>query len=112
MVRTTAQITKIVRQYAEELKKQHIRPDKILLFGSYATGSAHPYSDIDLLVISKDFRKIKPLNRLEQLSLATIHLKAPIEAIGYTFEEIEKNKKRSIFWEQIKDTLKLIYSKE
>lgn len=110
MVRTTSQITSLVKQYIKELKKLHINPDKIFLYGSYAIGTAHLYSDIDLLVISKDFKKIKPINRLEKLSLATMPLKAPIEAIGYTVEELEKNKRQSIFWEQIKNTLKVIYS--
>lgn len=109
MVRTTSQITSLVKQYIKELKKLHIKPDEIFLYGSYATKTAHLYSDIDLLVISKDFKKINPVNRLEKLSLATMPLKAPIEAIGYTLEELEKNKKQSIFWEQIKDSLKIIY---
>ena len=109
MVKTAPQINKLVKQYIKELRKIHINPEKILLYGSYAKGNAHTYSDIDLLVISKDFKKSKPLTRLEQLSLATIPLKAPIEAIGYTSEEIEKNKKKSIFWEQIKGSLKIIY---
>lgn len=109
MVRTAPEIAQIVKQYVKELKKRHINPEGILLYGSYATGTAHPYSDIDLLVISKDFKKIKPINRLEQLSLATMPLNAPIEAIGYTPSEIRKNKNQSIFWEQIKNDLKIIY---
>lgn len=109
MVRTKSQINRLVKNYVRELKKRHINPEEILLYGSYAAGTAHPYSDIDILVISKDFKKTNPLNRLEQLSLASIPLNAPIEAIGYTPDEIKKNKNHSIFWDQIKNNLKIIY---
>lgn len=111
MDRTASQITNLVKQYVKQLKKLHINPEKILLYGSYAKGKPCSHSDIDLLVISKDFRKSNPINRLEQLSIATIPLNAPIEAIGYTPEEIEKNKEQSIFWEQIKNSLKTVYKK-
>jgi len=34
------------------------QPSAIILFGSYARGDVHPFSDVDLLVIRKDeFRK-------------------------------------------------------
>lgn len=107
--KTKSQINRLIKQYVRELKKINIRPKEILLFGSYAKGTAHPYSDIDLLVISDDFRKNKPLNRLEILSKATIPLNAPIETIGYTPSELKKRKNKSIFWEQIKDSLKIAY---
>ena len=111
MVRTASQITNLVKQYVKELKKLHINPEKILLYGSYAKGTGRTYSDIDLLVISKDFKKTNPINRLEKLSIATMPLNAPIEAIGYTPKEIKKNKHQSIFWEQIKNSLKTVYKK-
>jgi predicted nucleotidyltransferase len=39
-------IRRYVRQVAERFK-----PDKIILFGSFADGSSHEDSDVDLLVI-------------------------------------------------------------
>ncbi|NJL47983.1 MAG: hypothetical protein HC929_11465 [Leptolyngbyaceae cyanobacterium SM2_5_2] len=41
-----------IQQIADRIVDR--RPtEKIILFGSYARGEAHPYSDLDILVISK-----------------------------------------------------------
>lgn len=109
MYRTESQIKTLILQYVHELKKIKIRPKEVLLYGSYAKGNAHKYSDIDLVVISDDFKKNKPLNRLEILSRATIPLNAPIEALGYTPAELKKYKHQSIFWSEIKDFVKTVY---
>jgi len=49
-------IRALVRRIAEEF-----RPDRIILFGSYAYGQPRPESDLDLLVIMDT-----PLNETEQ----------------------------------------------
>jgi predicted nucleotidyltransferase len=50
-------ILKIVREYLTVLSGQGV-PIKVgVLFGSYATGRTHQWSDIDLLVISSRFDK-------------------------------------------------------
>ena len=41
---------KAVNQVAEQIVK-NFKPQKIILFGSYALGNPHPESDLDLLVI-------------------------------------------------------------
>ena len=43
--------------------------EKVILFGSYAKGNAHPYSDIDIAIVSKffgkdDFKEMSKLNAL------------------------------------------------
>lgn len=100
---------KLVEIYIVELEKEGIHPQQILLYGSYASGKAHEWSDIDLVVISKDFEKIHPIKRLEILSLATWKLKAPIEALGYTPQEIAERGKDSIIWEEIQSNHKVLY---
>ena len=42
------------RRYAEEVTKE-LKPEKIVLFGSYANGQAHEDSDIDVAVIFNGF---------------------------------------------------------
>src|SRR3954449_3933329 len=39
-----------IRRYARQVAEQ-FRPEKIILFGSYAYGTPHEDSDVDLLVI-------------------------------------------------------------
>ncbi len=43
-----------VKQYAEEVTRE-LKPDAIVMFGSYAAGQAHEDSDIDVAVIFNDF---------------------------------------------------------
>jgi predicted nucleotidyltransferase len=41
---------RVIRRYARQVA-QRFQPDKIILFGSYAYGTPHADSDVDLLVI-------------------------------------------------------------
>src|ERR687884_787905 len=41
---------RVIRRYAREVAER-FRPDKIILFGSYAYGTPHADSDVDILVI-------------------------------------------------------------
>jgi predicted nucleotidyltransferase len=40
----------VIRRYAEAIARE-FHPDKIILFGSYAYGTPHEESDVDLLVV-------------------------------------------------------------
>jgi len=89
------ELSSIINKYREDLEKK-INIKKIILYGSYAYGKPNKTSDIDLIIVSPDFKKISPLKRLELLSLIRSESLDPIEAIGYTPEEF-KNYKKSIF---------------
>lgn len=57
-------------------------PDKIILFGSYAYGTAQQYSDVDLLVIlpfkEKNFRKsLEIMNRVKPEFMTDILARSP-----------------------------------
>ncbi len=52
-------IRKLVQEIAEKF-----RPEKIILFGSYAYGKPHRDSDVDLLVIMPAWNEIIPLDIL------------------------------------------------
>ncbi len=96
-------------QFVKELKKSGVKPEKILLFGSHAKGTADEWSDIDLVVISEDFNTIPPLERLELLSRAAWPVQASIEALGYTPQEIAEKGPDSIIWEEIQTHHKVLY---
>jgi predicted nucleotidyltransferase len=87
--RKLSRIRKIVERYRRSLERA-IRVERIILYGSYAYGKPHDGSDIDLVVISPDFKRMHPLERLEFLSLARRNTLDPIEALGYTPEEFRK----------------------
>ena len=70
-------------------------PDKLLLYGSQASGTEQENSDVDLLIIKnnklprhKRSREVKPFLR---------GIKFPIDIIVYTQEEIEK-------WQNVKNS--------
>ena len=88
MVKADPQINDVVEKYRQQLAELGIRPERIYLFGSYAKGTAREESDIDLIVVSRDFFSRDLRERLEILGIAAARLLKPIQALGYTPEEI------------------------
>lgn len=85
----------IVNHYINTLRRR-IRVDGVLLFGSFAWGRPTKHSDVDLVVISKDFARRKFNNRLDFLthSRDDITYQIAMDIIGYTpkeFSEIERH---------------------
>ena len=106
MVKTEREIKEIISRYAAELEKSGIKSSQILLYGSYAKGNAREGSDIDLIVISESFEDMNIRERLELLGVAAGKVFEPIEALGYTPDEIEANK-RGTFLEEILERIYL-----
>ena len=96
MFKKRQEIEGIVVRYKQELRRLGIKVKKVILYGSYARGNAKEYSDIDLIVISEDFRGRNLRERLEILGLAAGRVFEPIEALGYTSKEIQ-SKDRETF---------------
>ena len=65
-------------------------PDKIILFGSYATGNPNENSDLDLFVI-KDTDLPRP-QRAVQVRKLLYGSMIPIDLIVYTPKEIDESK--------------------
>jgi hypothetical protein len=77
-----------------------IRPTRVLLYGSQASGTAREASDIDLIVISGDWQNYNHRERLELLGVAAARILEPIQAQGFTPSEI-RQRKITPFWEQV-----------
>lgn len=78
-------IEKLVQRYASYLKADNLLIKDIYIFGSWAKGNAHKDSDIDVCVISPDFKKIDPWKYLwkKRLDADTLY----IQPIGFTPED-------------------------
>lgn len=50
-------IQDLIQEYKKNLKQNNIPWEKMIIFGSYAKGTQHKWSDIDLAVVSKSFGK-------------------------------------------------------
>jgi predicted nucleotidyltransferase len=95
MVKTKREIQEIIKKYQQEIEKLGVRPHKIILFGSYAGGTPREDSDIDVIVIADDFRNMNLRERLELLGIAAGRVFEPIEALGYTQEELKTGMKET-----------------
>jgi predicted nucleotidyltransferase len=88
MAQARPEIKEIIERYRQQLLSLGIRADQIYLYGSYAKGIAHEGSDIDLIVVSPDFSSLNLRERLEILGVAAARLLKPVQAMGYTPDEI------------------------
>lgn len=77
----------IVARFREAIEARGIRPFKIILFGSYAAGTNHEGSDIDIVVISDDFIGRSYWERVDILADAIYEIFAPVEATALTPDE-------------------------
>jgi predicted nucleotidyltransferase len=100
MAETAPELKRIVKRYRLQLQKMGIHPTRVLLYGSQASGEAHEGSDIDLIVISDDWKKYNQRQRLELLGVAAARILEPIQAQGFTPNEI-KQKQIPPFWEEV-----------
>lgn len=85
-------IKRALKRYLKKVKK-HFRIDKSILFGSRARGDYFLDSDVDLILVSPDFKNIDFRKRIEQL-LEWWDERIDLEVLGYTPEEFEKKKKQ------------------
>lgn len=77
----------VISDFRRALESTGIHPEKIILYGSYATGQNRQDSDIDLVVISEDFCGKGYWERIDILSAAVYEVLKPIEAVAMTPEE-------------------------
>lgn len=111
MDRKKISIRKLVREYLKCFPS-NIKVKGVFLFGSRATGKTHKDSDVDLIILSPDFKKIAFLKRLELLSRlrqAKITRSVPMDILGYTPEEFKDIDKESIIMRQAKKEGRMIY---
>jgi predicted nucleotidyltransferase len=83
-------ITEIAYRFSQALEARRIKPQRIILYGSHASGTASEGSDIDLVVISEDFNGMDFWARIDILSDILYEIFAPIEAVAMTPDEWEK----------------------
>jgi predicted nucleotidyltransferase len=81
------QITEIVNQFRRALQRKGVNSERIILYGSYAKNNAREDSDIDLVVISRDFANLTLGQRYAVLGEAIAEVMEPIEPLAYTPEE-------------------------
>lgn len=82
-------IRKILNSYRSQLERENIRPVKLILYGSFAHGQPHQWSDIDVVVIARSYGKRTVLERMEFLSQKAAEVDDRLEVLGYTEKEYQ-----------------------
>jgi len=82
------EVMKRLREFKEIAKKYKV--ERIILFGSQATGKTKGSSDVDLIIVSRDKRKLELLQSLYHEWHINQRINLPVDFICYTPEEFEK----------------------
>ena len=105
-------IIKAIRKLVEKLEEGGYRVEKVYLYGSYARGDWLKTSDIDIIIVSRDFEKTPFTKRLDIINkiIWKEKIEPYIEALPYTPQELEEKLKKSIvvrdaskYWIQLKN---------
>ncbi len=67
-----SEIVTVVLRYLAALPDYGIHASRAVLFGSFVNGKADEWSDIDLIVIAKEFDEPHDITLVEQLWRATV----------------------------------------
>lgn len=95
-------------EMATQRLQQELEPERIILFGSWARGTATRHSDIDLFLVWDC--DLPPLERIGQVLTLLIDAPCPVEAIVYTPQELDRCGHRP-FIRQLLAEGKLLYGK-
>ncbi len=81
----------LLKEMTEKIVKE-VNPRKVVLFGSFAKGTARPDSDLDFLIIEDDPFNAQRSRRAEMARLWMLFpdVRIPIDFLVYSTEEIAK----------------------
>jgi predicted nucleotidyltransferase len=83
-------VVKLINRFRQEIQDRGIIAQKIILFGSHASGTSAAVSDIDVVIISDDFAGKGYWERIDILTDVIYAMSAPLEAVAMTPEEWER----------------------
>jgi predicted nucleotidyltransferase len=88
-----SKVIKIIKFLEKSLRDSGLNIMKIILFGSHAKGKASTESDIDIVIVSKDFRNKDIFERVKLIKEAEIltikKFIVPLDIITLTPEEFK-----------------------
>ncbi|MEM1646696.1 MAG: nucleotidyltransferase domain-containing protein [Ignisphaera sp.] len=99
-IKSQIELVKRAIEFVNDVKKE-INVKDVYVVGSRARGDYLDVSDIDLVIISPDFKGLRYIDRLEKLAK---YLRARVEFFAFTPEEWEKPS--SLFIEVMKKEAK------
>jgi hypothetical protein len=92
MGEATPEVMETLKKFKKGVQKYGV--EKIILFGSQASGGAGGSSDVDLLIVSDEREKLSLLRKLYHEWHVIQKIDYPVDFICYTPEEFERLKKQ------------------
>lgn len=86
MVQLPAEVKNIIERYLNELNRHNIPIREAVLFGSYAKGNYHEWSDIDIALVSEIFTGDRIDNK-DKIRKITLSVSSQIEVIPFSLWE-------------------------
>lgn len=100
MAKVSASIVNTLKKYVRELEKNNIHVRSAYLFGSYAKGEQHEWSDLDIALISDDFKGVRFFDR-QKIARVTIDVDYRISPFPYKTENFTQD---DLFVKEILET--------
>lgn len=90
MAKIPDRVQTIINQYLLLLKQNGIQIQDAILFGSYASGRANEWSDIDLALVSAEFEGVRfeDKNKIRKI---TISVSSDLEVLPFSPENFTPN---------------------
>ncbi len=85
-------INENIKKLIENLEKRGIHVNEVILFGSRSRGEALKYSDVDLIIVSEDWREVPFGRRIQIIQECWESDIIGLDGFGYTKEELEKGR--------------------
>lgn len=94
------QVEIVVKDYLRTLRNNKIAVERAILYGSQATNTADPDSDIDIVIVSDDFGRdyIKEAVRLKLLAL---EVNADISPRPYSVDDYKRSKPGDFLFDEV-----------
>ena len=86
----SAEIRRLIVSFVSALRAKRIRVEKVVLYGSHASGNPRADSDIDLAIISPDFGQNRLRERTMLLQLAW-RIDPRLEPVAISSESYERD---------------------
>ena len=103
-------MNRFIKEIVKKIKDEY-KPERIILFGSYAYGNPVPDSDIDLLVVKKTTER--PINRRIRIRhIVDIRIPISFSPIVVTPAELTARlEAKDQFWQEIISKGKVLYAR-
>jgi len=93
-----------------KILKKDYKPEKIVLYGSFASGQIHPDSDLDLLIIKKNI-PVRYWDRLREVSPLLAQRDVALDYTIWTPQELEESRETPFIRDEILKKGRILYEK-